>query len=119
MTAQPSIRRLEPISSEWPFRRTCGRSPTRLYGVRQELRENLGTKDAEAARQRAPEALARLREKLNRAERAASEKPVQPSLRDVAALAGTWYRQRTGAEHTDTELADAQFEINAVLGGEA
>ena len=92
---------------------------TRLYGVRQELRENLGTKDAEAARQRAPEALARLREKLNRAERVVSAEPVQPSLRDIAALAGTWYRQRTGAAHTNTELADAQFEINAALGGEA
>jgi hypothetical protein len=58
----------------------------RLYGRRAELIENLLTKDPKAAKALAPATQARLREMLERAERAASEVPAEPSARELAAL---------------------------------
>jgi hypothetical protein len=83
----------------------------RLYGVQRELRENLKTKDAAIARQRAPDALARLRAMLAQATRVASEAPSEPTAREVAALAGDWYRRRVGADHPDPDLQDFHLEI--------
>ena len=68
----------------------------RLYGVSRELRENLHTKDATIARQRAPEAVARLRGNIERAARVASAALPEPTLREIAALVGEWYRQKIG-----------------------
>jgi hypothetical protein len=76
-------------------------SPKELYGVRRELRENLGTKDPKIACKRAPEALTKLRAMLDRAERVASEEPVEPLPWDIAALAGDWYRKRVNADGSD------------------
>ena len=87
-----------------------------LYGVQRELRENLRTKDAAVARQRAPEALTRLHEKLQRAEQAAAKgRPVEPSAREVAALTGEWYRQQTGAGYADPQLFDLYLGITTEL----
>jgi hypothetical protein len=75
----------------------------RLFGVRAELQENLKTKDPTEAKLRAPEAIARLRSKLERARAAAAEAPERPTRREIAALAGEWYRRRVGAHGDDAE----------------
>jgi hypothetical protein len=83
----------------------------RLFGVQRELRENLKTKDAATARQRAPDGLAKLRAKLEEAARVANKGPAEPTTREIAALAGNWYRQRTGADYSDPELRDLHLDV--------
>lgn len=87
-----------------------------LFGVQRELRENLRTKDAREARRLAPDALARLRAKVEQARRVAAEEPQEPTGREIAALAGLWYRQCVGADITDPETQGIRFEIAAELG---
>ncbi len=83
----------------------------RVAGVQRELRENLRTKDATEARQRAPEALARLRAVLDRVGRVHSAEPPEPQAKDIAALAGVWYRRKVGANHMDESQRDFHLEI--------
>lgn len=83
----------------------------RLYGVSRELRENLHTKDATIARQRAPEAVARLRGKIERAARVASEVLSEPLTREVAALVGDWYRREIGAAYDDPANQELHVDI--------
>lgn len=64
----------------------------RLYGQRRELQENLGTKDAREAKSRAGAALARLHARLQAARATRSADTASLSERDVAALAGVFYR---------------------------
>lgn len=87
-----------------------------LFGVQRELRENLRTKDAREARRLGPDALARLRAKIEQARRIAVEEPQEPIAREIAALAGLWYRQRVGADVADPETEGIRFEIAAELG---
>ena len=82
-----------------------------LYGVQRELRENCCTKDAAVARQRAPDAVAKLRAMLERATRVANDEPSEPTPRELAALVGGWYRKWTGADYTDPRLFDIFFGI--------
>ena len=69
----------------------------RLFGVQAEFQENLRTKDPSEAKRRAPDAIARLHAKLQQARAIADRSPVRPTARDIAALAGEWYRRRVGA----------------------
>lgn len=69
---------------------TFGTSAKPLYGVGWELGENLGTEDATEARRFAPEVLARLREKLERAAQVIFGPINEPTRREIAALAGSW-----------------------------
>ena len=82
----------------------------RLFGLQAELRENLKTKDSAEARRRAPAAVARLRAKLDRARATASEAPSSPTSREVAALAGQFYRRRVGAGG-DAAAQDLHWEV--------
>jgi hypothetical protein len=72
----------------------------RLYGCRAELIESLRTKDWREAKQRAPEADARLRAKLAAAEAALRGEKASLTDRQVASLAGIWFRREL-AEHGD------------------
>src|SRR4051812_20922756 len=69
----------------------------RLFGVQAEFQENLRTKDPSEAKRRAPDAIARLHAKLEQARAIGDKSPARPSARDIAALAGDWYRRRVGA----------------------
>jgi hypothetical protein len=89
-----------------------------LFGVSREFRENLRTKDATIARQRAPEAVARLRGKIERAARVASEVLPEPTTREIAALAGAWYRRRVGADYESQELREVHVDIAMTLAEE-
>jgi integrase len=79
----------------------------RLYGCRAELIENLHTKHPREAKQRAPEADARLRAKLAAAEAALRGEKASLTDRQVAALAGIWYRRQL-AEHGDNPGSDPE-----------
>jgi integrase len=63
-----------------------------LFGVRREFRENLKTKDHVEAKRKAPEVIARLGARLDRLRAAAVGALPAPTARDIAALAGVWYR---------------------------
>ena len=66
----------------------------RRYGARTELRENLGTKDAKQAKASAPAAMDRLRAKLAAARLDLAGGPSVATDRDIAALAGDFYRDQ-------------------------
>lgn len=68
-----------------------------LYGCRAELIENLHTKDPREAKQRAPDADARLRAKLAAAEAALRGDKASLTDRQVAALAGLVSTRPSGA----------------------
>ncbi len=82
----------------------------RMFGVQAEFQENLKTKDPTEAKHRAPEALARLRSKLDRARAIVAEAPAAPTRKEIAALAGEWYRRRVGANGSHAEQ-DLHWEI--------
>jgi hypothetical protein len=89
----------------------------RLFGVQAELRENLGTKDPSEARRLAPAAVARLRAKLDQARRTMVEAPAPPTAREVAALAGEFYKRRVGAGGNEAEQ-DGHWEVAPELFGD-
>lgn len=64
-----------------------------LYGQRRELLENLGTKDAREAKSLAGAALARLQARLDAARATKAGERAQLTDREVAALAGVFYRE--------------------------
>nr|WP_294520836.1 hypothetical protein [uncultured Rhodopila sp.] len=64
----------------------------RLFGVGREFRENLRTKDATEAKRLSPDAVARLCAKLDQTRAAVVGELPASSGRDIAALAGEWYR---------------------------
>ncbi len=70
----------------------------RLHGVRTELVESLGTKDAREAVRSAPAALVRLQDKLAAIRAAAEGRAPVPTDRDIAGLAGEAYRWRVRAQ---------------------
>jgi integrase len=76
----------------------------RMFGVQAEFQENLRTKDPMEAKRRAPDALARLRSRLEQARNVTVELPSPPGPREIAALAGEWYRRRVGADGKNEEL---------------
>jgi hypothetical protein len=81
------------------------------------LVRRLGTKDPQAARAKAPGVIAEFEAVLAAAHRAGVETPPPPSHREIAALAGEWYRQRVGA-YGDQTIQDLHWEIAiAPFGG--
>lgn len=104
------------------LRETTGR----LYGVRAELIENLGTKDAKQARALATAASTRLRGQLEAAERSLQGQPLGITERDVQALAGVFYRREVARSGDDpsrwgdfdvvTDLLDAQRDPDPAAG---
>ena len=88
----------------------------RLYGVGREFRENLRTKDAAQAKRLAPDAIARLADKIARTRSAVAGELPTPSSREIAALAGEWYRRKVGAQHAgDPDLQDLHMDIAGPL----
>jgi integrase len=81
-----------------------------MFRVQAEFQENLRTKDPAEAKRRAPEALERLRSKLEQARNLAANLPQRPLPREIAALAGEWYRRRVGANGR-TEEQDLHWDI--------
>jgi Domain of unknown function (DUF6538) len=91
-------------------------STQRLYGCRAELIENLHTEDPREAKRRAPEADARLHARLAAVEAALRGEKAFLTDRQVAALAGIWYR-RALAEHADNPGSDPGCTMDALLAG--
>ena len=83
--------------------RELSETTKRIFGVRAEFQESLKTKDPTEAKRRAPEAVARLRSKLEQARNQAANLPQPPLPREIAALAGEWYRRRVGANGRNEE----------------
>ena len=86
----------------------------RLFGVRAELRENLKTKDPAEAKRLAPAAVGRLQAMLERTREVVAAAPEQPLAREIAALAGEFYRRQVGASGTADEQA-IHWEITLLL----
>jgi integrase len=71
--------------------------------VRSEFVESLGTKDAKEAKELAGPVIARFTAWLKAAENALSATLPEPSAREIAALAGAWYRRRVGASGSEED----------------
>jgi len=69
----------------------------RLFGVRREFIQNLGTKDKRAAVRAAPGALAALQDKLAAVRAAHHNKPRKLTHQETWAIAGQWYRESAAA----------------------
>ena len=81
---------------------------------KRELVQTLGTKDPGEARARAPAVIAEFQAIMDRARRKLEGGPDQPSARQIAALAGEWYRQRTAAAR-DEAGQDLTLEVEREL----
>jgi integrase len=82
----------------------------RLYGVSREHIQSLRTKDPKLAKERAASVVETFMARLRAAEAVASEASREPGPREIAALAGEWYRGRVGA-HGDKATEDLHWDI--------
>lgn len=73
----------------------------RLYGVKRELVENLGTRDPSEAARLAPEAMATLRAKLENIYATHTSQARPLTNREIHALVGAWYQAETKSNEDD------------------
>ena len=89
----------------------------RSFVGKRELTASLGTKDVREAKAKAGPVIARFEATIEAARAAASGQCPHPSSREIAALAGEWYRRRIGANCNDQELEDLHIDVAIELRG--
>jgi hypothetical protein len=76
----------------------------RLHGVSREFVQSLHTKDPKLAKERAAPVVDGFMARLQAAEAVAADALREPGPREIAALAGEWYRRRVGARPGQEDL---------------